>query len=278
MKTKYTLLMMLLAIAVSAAPAAAQQPGRRNATVTSRQESKAEKQQQKVDKVQKPTNIVNQPATDRKVREAEKGNKPSNGSGSHSGMTPPPSGGNHNPGGNHNHGGFTPPPGGHSHNGHNGPGARPDHGKRPPVAPRKEYNRTQIYERTNASTIVVGTTFRTKKEAYDYIEWLLSERYYTMGSYGNNYNWIQSDIAYIPTPFDWTNPMTHNQFRMKFHISGSGLGGVKVQITAEWRESVIDAGFVKLRFQPSDSYSTYYAWNVLEDIADNIPHWTISYK
>ena len=86
-----------------------------------------------------------------------------------------------------------------------------------------------------------------------------------------------SEVAFIPTPFDWTNPMTHNQFRMKFNITRSG-GDIKVTITGEWRESFLSDNYVKMRFQPSNRYSTYYAWNVMEDFADNIPHRIISYK
>ena len=124
---------------------------------------------------------------------------------------------------------------------------------------------------------MVNTVFRTKAEAYDYIARLLNERFYTIGSYGNNYNWIRSEVTYIPTPFDWTNPMTHNQFKMEFNIS-KVFGTVKVQITAYWRESLLSDSFSRLRFQPSDSYSTYYAWRVLEDFADNIPHTSVAYK
>jgi hypothetical protein len=71
--------------------------------------------------------------------------------------------------------------------------------------------------------------------------------------------------------------MTHNQFAMYFKITRV-FGRVKVTITAQWRESVLSDRFSTLRFQPSNAYSTYYAWNVLEDIADNIPHTGVSYR
>ena len=153
-----------------------------------------------------------------------------------------------------------------------------DHARRPSMAPVIEYNRTQVYERTNASSIVVSTNFRSKREAYDYIEWLLAEKTYAVFSYGNNYNWLQTEVAFIPTPFDWTNPMTHNQFRIKFNISQSLFGVIRVAITAEWRESYLSDNYSRLRFQPSNSYSTYYAWNVLEDFASSIPHNVILYR
>ena len=140
------------------------------------------------------------------------------------------------------------------------------------------YTRPQVYERTNSNSIVVNTLFSSKAEAYDYIATLLDARYYTIASYGNNYNWLKTEVAFIPTPFDWTNPMTHNQFRMEFDITRSLFGTVKVTITAYWRESVLSTGFTRLRFQPSDRYSTYYAWRVLEDIASNIPNSSVYYN
>ena len=199
------------------------------------------------------------------------------------GQRPPANGGYGN---NHGNGQRPPANGGYTngnqrppvHGGYeNRPPAGFDPNRRPPVPSVYNYTRMQLYERTNANTIVVNTIFRTKAEAYDYIARLLDERYYTIGSYGNNYNWIRSEVSYIPTPFDWTNPMTHNQFRMEFNIS-KFFGTVRVQITAYWRESILSDGFTRLRFQPSDSYSTYYAWRVLEDFADNLPHTSITYN
>lgn len=308
MKTNYKLLAALLAIALFSASAGAQQPARRNSSAASRQDNKVERQQNKVDNVQRPTNIANQNNTDRKVREANggsvthrgsvtDGSRPSGGVSGNNGQKPsgngygngygngnnggynqrPPANGSH--GGYDNHGGYGQRPPVNGNHGHydNRPPAGYDINRRPPVPTIYSYSRTQLWERTNANAIVVNTVFRTKAEAYDYIARLLNERFYTIGSYGNNYNWIRSEVTYIPTPFDWTNPMTHNQFKMEFNIS-KVFGTVKVQITAYWRESLLSDSFSRLRFQPSDSYSTYYAWRVLEDFADNIPHTSVAYK
>ena len=150
-------------------------------------------------------------------------------------------------------------------------------GNRPPMPTVRTYTKVQVYDRTNAAEIVVNTLFSSKMEAYYYIARLLDERYYTVSSYGNNYNWLRSDVSFIPTPFDWADPMTHNQFRMYFKIYKS-CGRIRVAITAQWRESVLSDRFLTLRFQPSNTYSTYYAWNVLEDIADNIPNTGIYFR
>ncbi len=349
MKTYNYLLSALLALAFFGLSANAQQSARRNGSngVTARQENKVERQQNKVDKVQMPTNLSNQNATDLKVRDARiketpqgsygttdrtprvnggssgssvsgygnggsaYGNRPPQGgnSGSGYGNRPPqgdnngygnrpPQGGNSGSGygnrppqGGNNGYGNRPPQGGNSGSGYgnrppqggnNGYGNRPPQGipevaRRPALPPVIVYSRPEIYERTNANSIVVNTLFTSKAEAYDYIAALLDARYYTLTAYGNNYNRIISDVAFIPTPFDWTNPMTHNQFKMQFDISRV-FGTVRVTITAYWRESVLSTGFTRLRFQPSDSYSTYYAWRVLEDFASEIPHTAIRYN
>ena len=334
MKTYNYLLSALLALAFFGVSANAQQPARRNGSngVTARQENKVERQQNKVDKVQMPTNLSNQNATDLKVRDARiketpqgsygttdrtprvnggnssgssgygygnggsgYGNRPPQGGGSGSGYgNRPPQGGNSGSGygnrppqgsGNSGSGyGNRPPQGGNNGSGNGGSayGNRPPQGipevaRRPALPPVIVYSRPEIYERTNANSIVVNTLFSSKAEAYDYIAALLDARYYTLTAYGNNYNRIISDVAFIPTPFDWTNPMTHNQFKMQFDISRF-FGTVRVTITAYWRESVLSTGFTRLRFQPSDRYSTYYAWRVLEDFASEIPHTAIRYN
>ena len=300
------------AVALLSAPAFAQQSARRNNEDSRRQTQKIEKKQTKVDKVQKPANITNQPVTDQKVRQAQGGNQPPTSSGgnpSGRGNQPPtgnpPTGGygnqpqtssggygNQPPTGNRpSTGGYgnqpptgNPPTGGYGNQpptGNRPPeppaGVGGERGSRPAIPPVTNYNSSQLFERTNASNIVVYTTFRTKQEAYDYIDRLLFVKSYTVNSFGNNYNWLQSDVTFIPTPFDWTNPMTHNQFRMKFNIYRS-FGEVRVSITADWRESYLSDGFIRLRFQPSEKYSTYYAWSVLEDFASSIPHTRISYR
>lgn len=350
MKTYNYLLSALLALAFFGVSANAQQPARRNGSngVTARQENKVERQQNKVDKVQMPTNLSNQNATDLKVRDARiketpqgsygttdrtprvNGGSSSGSSGSGYGNRPPQGGnnngsyggsgyGNRPPQGGNNGSGYgnRPPQGGNSGSGYSnrppqggnsgsgygnrpsqsngsgygnrppqgngsGYGNRPPQGipevaRRPALPPVIVYSRPEIYERTNANSIVVNTLFSSKAEAYDYIAALLDARYYTLTSYGNNYNRIISDVAFIPTPFDWTNPMTHNQFKMQFDISRV-FGTVRVTITAYWRESVLSTGFTRLRFQPSDRYSTYYAWRVLEDFASEIPHTAIRYN
>lgn len=332
MKTNIKLLSALLALAFVAMSASAQQPARRNGSdAANRQENKVERQQTKVDKVQRPTNISNQNATDRKVRDAgvkpagggshnnggairnggSSGNNGNGGSAFNDGGRRPSGGsmnngssnnhggsvnnGNHNVGnsgnhgnvsnhgnsGNHgnvSHGGNVNNHGNVNHGGNVNNHGHVEHDRRPSLPPVIVYTRPQVYERTNSNSIVVNTLFSSKAEAYDYIAHLLDARYYTIASYGNNYNWLKTEVAFIPTPFDWTNPMTHNQFRMEFDITRSLFGTVKVTITAYWRESVLSTGFTRLRFQPSDRYSTYYAWRVLEDIASNIPNSSVYYN
>ena len=302
MKTYNYLLSALLALAFFGVSANAQQPARRNGSngVTARQENKVERQQNKVDKVQMPTNLSNQNATDLKVRDARiketpqgsygttnrtprvNGGSSSGSSGSGYGNRPPQGGNNNGSYGGSGYGNRPPQGGGSGSYSGSGYGNRPPQGipevaRRPALPPVIVYSRPEIYERTNANSIVVSTLFSSKAEAYDYIAALLDARYYTLTAYGNNYNRIISDVAFIPTPFDWTNPMTHNQFKMQFDISRV-FGTVKVTITAYWRESVLSTGFTRLRFQPSDRYSTYYAWRVLEDFASEIPHTAIRYN
>ena len=188
--------------------------------------------------------------------------------------------GNHNNGGvNHNSGGNKPP----KDNGH----GNYDKGKYPygydypgyrlALPKARVYDRSQIVTRTNASSIVLRTVFRTKEEAYDYVAELLESKYFTINEYGNGYSWMQTDISFVPTPYDWTNPMTHNQFRIRVDITKS-FGVVRVTLSGEWRESILSSMFSVLRFQPSDRYSTYYAWSILEDLAEDIPHSLISYR
>ena len=397
---KFYLPALLMVLMMASAPALAQQGARRNNTVTTRQETKAERKQEKVNEVQKPTNVVNQPATDNKMRTAggsqndrrngsNSGNAANSGSsgsgmnvgsgngngnvsvnggnignvggnngnaghnngnvGGNNGNRPPVNNGGygngnsghnngnaghnggygngnagHNNGGYGNNGGNRPPVnnggygnnggnrppvnnGGYGNNGGNRPpvnnggygngnygGNRPPAnngnyggypggyndiypGVRPPIPTARVYDRYETVYRTNCSSIVLRTTFRTKAEAYYYVTRLLEENFYTIGTYGDGYSWLQSDVSFIPTPYDWTNPMTHNQFRIKVSFTKS-FGYVKVTLSGEWRESILSSVFSILRFQPSDRYSTYYAWNVLEDLADSIPHSYLSYR
>ena len=286
MKTYNYLLSALLALAFFGVSANAQQPARRNGSngVTARQENKVERQQNKVDKVQMPTNLSNQNATDLKVRDARIKETPQGSYGT-TNRTPRVNGGSSSGSSGSGYGnggsgyGNRPPQGGYNGSGYGNrpPQGIPEVARRPALPPVIVYSRPEIYERTNANSIVVNTLFSSKAEAYDYIAALLDARYYTLTAYGNNYNRIISDVAFIPTPFDWTNPMTHNQFKMQFDISRV-FGTVRVTITAYWRESVLSTGFTRLRFQPSDRYSTYYAWRVLEDFASEIPHTAIRYN
>ena len=389
---KFYLQALLVMLFVASAPALAQQGARRNNTVTSRQENKAERKQEKVNEVQKPTNVTNQPATDQKMRTAGGtqsdrrngsnstgniggsansgshsgsgnggsnngnvghnngnggysgsnagntghsgsgnvnvggGNRPpvnnGSGNGGNAGGNRPPANtgngghnngnvghnngnaghsngnvghnngnvghnngnggysggtGNRPPVNNGNAGGYRPPVNNGGYNNGNYPGGYSYPGSRPKLPTARVYDRAQTVYRTNCSSVVLRTNFRTKEDAYRYVEMLLRDSDYTIGTYGNGYSWLQSDVTFIPTPFDWTNPMTHNQFRIKVSFTRL-FGYVRVTISGEWRESILSTVFSALRFQPSDSYSTYYAWNVLEDLADSIPHSSLSYR
>ena len=306
MRTFKLFLMTLIAMTFLASSSAlAQQGARRNTTITSRQENQAEKKQTKVNEAQKPANVVNQPATDAKMRQAggtqsDRRNGTGNNSGNAGNVNNNNSGNvaNHNGNvGNHN--------GNAGHNNHNNgsnsgydkgyrdgyrdgnkdshhdygkyPGGYNYPGSRIAMPHVRVYDRTQIVTRSNASSIVLRTVFRTKEEAYDYVAELLTSKYFTINEYGNGYSWMQTDISFVPTPYDWTNPMTHNQFRIRVDITKS-FGVVRVTLSGEWRESILSSMFSVLRFQPSDRYSTYYAWNILEDLAEDIPHSLISYR
>ena len=353
---KFYLPALFVMLFAASAPALAQQGARRNTTVTTRQETRAERKQEKVNEVQKPANVASQSATDSRMRTAggsqsdrrsgsaaSSGGYPASSSGSVHGGTSsgkagsagsghgqgsvgggsgksggssasgiggtgsksgsssseivarPPAGGNSGSGysgGNYSGGSYSgdnrpPVSGSYPGSGYDNrppappagtyPGGYSYPGVRPPLPTVRTYDRAETVYRTNCSSIVLRTLFRTKEEAYRYVEALLRESDYTIGTYGNGYSWLQSDVTFIPTPFDWTNPMTHNQFRIKVSFFKS-FGYVKATISGEWRESVLSSIFSTLRFQPSSSYSTYYAWNVLEDLAEAIPHTALSYR
>ena len=326
MRTFKLFMMTLIAMTFLASSSAlAQQGARRNTNITSRQENQAEKKQTKVNEVQKPANVDNQPATDARMRQAggthsdrrnvtgssgnsssknggavnsngnvvnnngKAGNGHSNGNGNvgRTDNSRPPVNNGHNNG--HNNNGYNS---GYSNgykdgykdgnrNGNYGYGSYPygyDYpGYRLSVPKARVYDRAAIVTRTNASSIVLRTYFRSKEEAYDYMAELLESKYFTINEYGNGYSWMQTDVSFVPTPYDWTNPMTHNQFRIRVSITKS-FGVVRVTLSGEWRESILSTMFSVLRFQPSDRYSTYYAWNILEDLAEDIPHSLISYR
>lgn len=150
------------------------------------------------------------------------------------------------------------------------------HYYRPRPAPVPKLTPMDIRTRTNASQIVVYTDFTTREEAFNYLVNLLYDRYYDIASY-RYFSRLSTAVTLIPTPSGWTRPDTHNEFRMYFHI-GKCMGRIKVTVTAEWRESLLSGYFTGLRYQPSDQYSTYYAWNVLEDIAYAIPSTRVVFR
>jgi hypothetical protein len=314
----FKLFMMTLIVMtfLASSSALAQQGARRNTNITSRQETQAEKKQTKVNEVQKPANVDNQPATDARMRQAggtqsdrrngtgNSGNSSSKNGGAvnHNGNVVnnngkagnghgdnrPPVNNGHNGSHNNNNGYNSGYSNGYkdgykdgNKNGHYGYGSYPygyDYpGYRLSVPKARIYDRAAIVTRTNASSIVLRTYFRSKEEAYDYMAELLESKYFTINEYGNGYSWMQTDVSFVPTPYDWTNPMTHNQFRIRVNITRS-FGVVRVTLSGEWRESILSTMFSVLRFQPSDRYSTYYAWNILEDLAEDIPHSLISYR
>ena len=177
----------------------------------------------------------------------------------------------------HNNGGHKPPVNNNHKDYGRYPGGYDYPGYRIALPNARVYSNSQIVTRSNASSIVLRTYFRSKEEAYDYMANLLESKYFTINEYGNGYSWMQTDVTFVPTPYDWTDPMTHNQFRIRVNITKS-FGVVRVTLSGEWRESILSTMFSVLRFQPSDRYSTYYAWSILEDLADDIPHSLVSYR
>ena len=143
-------------------------------------------------------------------------------------------------------------------------------GKRPVMAPVPVFTAADLRLRTNATRIVVYTNFFTKAEAYAYVSNLMARRFYDIDTYDMSYGWFNTTMTAIPTPYGWSDPFGTNQFRIRFDFKRSGAG-IKIYVTAQWRES-IHGRLHDLRFQSSDRYSTFYAWNILEDIASAIPH------
>ena len=149
---------------------------------------------------------------------------------------------------------------------------------RPPVPPVPVYTQPQIVTRTNAEQIVLYTQFYSRAEAYAYVSQLLAEQYYDIAAYDTGYRWFATEITAVPIPSGWTNPYTHNQFRIRFNFDQMCGGRVRITLSAEWRESQLVTVFTPLRFQPSSTYSTYYAWNVLESLVAQIPHTYVYYR
>ena len=150
-------------------------------------------------------------------------------------------------------------------------------GHAPVMAPVPVFTPAQVRLRTNATTVVVYTDFFTKAEAYAYVSRLLYDMYYDIDTYDTSYGWFNTSMTAIPTPHGWADPRAANQFRIRFDFKRSG-GRIKVYITAQWRESMLGGPLYDLRYQPSDRYSTYYAWNILEQIATAIPNYRIDFQ
>ena len=144
------------------------------------------------------------------------------------------------------------------------------------MAPVPVFTPAQVRVRTNATTLVVYTDFFTKAQAYAYVSNLLADMYYDIDTYDTSYGWFNTSMTVIPTPHGWADPRAANQFRIRFDFKRSG-GRIKVYITAQWRESMLGGPLYQLRYQPSDRYSTFYAWNILEQIASAIPNYGIEF-
>ena len=206
--------------------------------VSSKDQAKMDKQQGKVDRQQMPTNIDRQPDLNRQVDKARQNNQ----------LQVP----------------FRP--------------EKPmNMGHAPVMAPAPVLTPAQVRLRTNATTVVVYTDFYTKAEAYAYVSRLVSDRFYDIDTYDTSYGWFRTSMTVIPTPNGWADPRAANQFRIRFDFKRSG-GRIKVYITAQWRESMLGRNIFDLRYQPSDRYSTYYAWNILEDIAYSIPNYRVDFQ
>ena len=206
--------------------------------ITAKDQAKMDKKQGKVDHQQMPANINRQPDLNHQVDMARKNNQ----------LKVP----------------FRPE-------------RRDKFGHTPVMAPVPVFTPAQVRLRTNASTLVVYTDFITKAQAYAYVSNLLADMYYDIDTYDTSYGWFNTSMTVIPTPHGWADPRAANQFRIRFDFRRSG-GRIKVYITAQWRESMLGGPLYDLRYQPSDRYSTYYAWNILEQIASAIPNYRIDFQ
>ena len=205
--------------------------------ISAKDQAKVEKKQGKVDRQQMPANINRQPELNHQVDMARKNNQ----------LQVP----------------FRP----ERHHGV---------GHAPVMAPVPVFTPAQVRLRTNATTLVVYTDFVTKAQAYAYVSNLLADMYYDIDTYDTSYGWFNTSMTVIPTPHGWADPRAANQFRIRFDFKRSG-GRIKVYITAQWRESMLGGPLFDLRYQPSDRYSTFYAWNILEQIAAAIPNYGIDF-
>ena len=205
--------------------------------VTAKDKAKMDKKQDKVDRQQMPANVNRQPDLNHKVDMARQ---------NHQLLVP-----------------FRPE-------------RRHGVGHAPVMAPVPVFTPAQVRLRTNATTLVVYTDFVTKAQAYAYVSNLLADMYYDIDTYDTSYGWFNTSMTVIPTPHGWADPRAANQFRIRFDFKRSG-GRIKVYITAQWRESMLGGPLYDLRYQPSDRYSTFYAWNILEQIASAIPNYGIEF-
>ena len=206
--------------------------------VSLKDQGKMDKKQDKVDRQQKPTNIDQQPALNHQVEEARRNNQ----------LQVP----------------FRP--------------ERPKAiGHAPMMAPAPVLTPVQMSVRTNATRVVVYTDFVTKAQAYAYVSNLIADRFYDIDTYDTSYGWFRTSMTVIPTPRGWADPRAANQFSIKFDFKRHGFG-IKIYITAQWRESMLGGPLYDLRYQPSEAYSTYYAWNILENIAYSIPNYRVDFQ
>lgn len=154
---------------------------------------------------------------------------------------------------------------------------------KPSSAPRPETPPTLLLSpferqlRTGKSRLVLQTEFLTKDDAYAFVSKLVDSKHYDIDTYDSYYSWFETDWHLIPTPKDWMKPYSPNQFRIHFDFDRY-KGGVRVVIRAHWRESLLSDKAEELFFQPDPSYSTSYAWNVLEHLASQIPNVDISFE
>ena len=207
--------------------------------ISNKDQAKMDKKQDKVDRQQMPTNINRQPDLNHQV-EMARGNN----------TLPVPY----------------------------RPERKPSQmGMHPKMAPVHVFTPAELRLRTNATRIVVYTNFFTKAEAYAYVSRMMADRYYDIDTYDTSYGWFNTSMTVIPTPNGWADPFAANQFSIRFDFKRSGTG-IKIYVTAQWRESMLGRTLYNLRFQPSDRYSTYYAWNILEDIAFAIPNYRVSFQ
>lgn len=135
---------------------------------------------------------------------------------------------------------------------------------------RRIYSHVELSVRSNACRIIVQTPFWSRDEAMDYVLGLLDERYYDIE------NITANSITTVTTPVP-AGFACEDFFSMKFAFSNSSEG-VRVAITSRWWAAGLSGAFCNLIFQPDSRYASYYAWNVLEDIASDIPHSYILYR